>query len=175
LIKIIGVDPGLAATGIGIVRGAGLKVSSCSYGSIYTSAASPLPDRLDLLYSRLLDTLYAESPDLMIMEEAFSLSKQPKSGITLGQVTGVLSLASSRAGVPVALIAVREAKRVLTGSGSASKAQLEKAVRHALGLTEPIRPYHASDAVAFALIGMYRYAHARTSEGESRGRDGARG
>jgi crossover junction endodeoxyribonuclease RuvC len=56
----------------------------------------------------------------------------------------------------VAEVAVREAKQVLTGNGRASKEQLEAAVRHILGRTDPIRPYHASDAVALALIGLYR-------------------
>ena len=59
--------------------------------------------------------------------------------------------------MPVVEISVRESKQILTGNGNASKAQLEKAVRHLLKLTTPIRPDHASDAVALALIGFFRY------------------
>jgi crossover junction endodeoxyribonuclease RuvC len=93
----------------------------------------------------------------MVVEDVFSLSKYPKSGITLGQVAGVVMLAGSRAGVSSIEIPVREAKQVLTGNGNASKKQLEEAVRRRLDHNRPIKPNHASDAVGLALIGFYRY------------------
>ena len=157
MITIIGIDPGLSATGIGIVRGDSRNVASYSYGSISTSKSKSLPIRLDHIYSKLLQVLENEKPDLMVIEDAFSLKKYPKSGITLGQVTGVVLLAGCRAGVSSIEIPVREAKQVLTGNGNASKMQLEEAVRHRLKHPTPIRPYHASDAIGLALIGFYRY------------------
>jgi crossover junction endodeoxyribonuclease RuvC len=63
--------------------------------------------------------------------------------------------------VQITEVAVREAKKVLTGNGNASKMQLEKAVRHRLKMAEPIRPYHASDALGLALIGLYRHQNRR--------------
>ncbi len=93
----------------------------------------------------------------MVVEDIFSLQKYPKSGITLGKVTGIILLAGNQLDLPVIEVQVREAKQVLTGNGNASKMQLEKAVRHFLNLTTPIRPYHASDALGLALIGLYRY------------------
>jgi len=93
----------------------------------------------------------------MVIEDVFSLQKYPKSGITLGKVTGVILLAGSHVNVSVTEVPVREAKQVLTGNGNASKMQLEKAVRRLLNLRDPIRPYHASDALGLALIGLYRY------------------
>lgn len=157
MIKIIGIDPGLAATGIGIVRGTGLKVDGYSYGSINTSKNISLPTRLDQIFSKLLLVLNDEKPDLMVVEDVFSLEKYPKSGIILGKVAGVVLLAGSRVDVPIAEVPVREAKQVLTGNGNATKIQLEKSVRHLLNLTAPIRPYHASDALGLALIGLFRY------------------
>jgi crossover junction endodeoxyribonuclease RuvC len=94
----------------------------------------------------------------MVIEEAFSLPANPKSGILLGKVCGVILLSACRCRIPIIEVAVREAKQVLTGNGRATKQQLESAVRHALGRSEPISPYHASDAVALALIGLYRSA-----------------
>ena len=155
-IKTIGIDPGLAATGIGIVSGSGQDVRSHAYGGIRTSKHDTLPERLNQIYSKLIALLKEESPDQMVVEDVFSLEKYPASGITLGKVTGVILLAGCRAGVPVASIPVREAKQVLTGNGNASKIQLEKAVRHVLNISSPIRPSHASDALALALIGMFR-------------------
>lgn len=157
MVKIIGIDPGLSDTGIGIVTGAGLKVKEYSYGTVSTSKHTPLPDRLAKIYSRLYAILNEEKPQQMIVEEAFSLNQYPKSGITLGKVTGVILLAGHQCGVPVAEVSVRAAKQILTGNGNADKTQLEKAVRHKLKLKERIRPDHASDALGLALIGFYRY------------------
>jgi len=157
MIKIIGIDPGLGATGIGIVRGNGSTIKDYSFGSINTSKNNSLPDRLDHIYSKLLQILKDENPDLMVVEDVFSLGKYPKSGITLGQVSGVVMLAGHRTGVPLVGIAVREAKQVLTGNGNARKQQLEESVRRRLKHKTPIRPFHASDALGLALIGLYRY------------------
>jgi len=158
MVTIIGIDPGLAATGVGIVRGNGRQVVGYSFGSINTSSSNSLPNRLDHIFSKLLKTLKDEKPDLMVIEDVFSLSKYPKSGINLGQVTGVVMLAGWQAGVTSLEIPVREAKQVLTGNGNASKMQLEASVRHRLQHNSPIRPYHASDAMGLALIGFYRFS-----------------
>ena len=93
----------------------------------------------------------------MVVEDVFSLQKYPKSGITLGKVTGVILLAGYQVNVPVTEIPVCEVKKILTGNGNAGKMQIEIAVRHFLNLTTPIRPYHASDALGLALIGLFRY------------------
>jgi crossover junction endodeoxyribonuclease RuvC len=154
--KIIGIDPGVAATGIGIVNGKGLQVAGYSFGSIYTPKNISIAHRLDQIFSKLVLVLQKEKPDLMVVEDVFSLQKYPKSGINLGKVTGVILLAGCRASVPVDEISVRETKQILTGNGNASKAQLEKAVRRLLKKTDPIKPDHASDAIALALIGLFR-------------------
>lgn len=157
MIKVIGVDPGLSATGVGIVRGIDLKVDGFSFGSIHTSKNLPLPNRLDQIFSNLLKVLKDEKPDLMVVEDVFSIEKFPNAGITLGKVTGVILLAGCRMEIPVIEVPVRESKQVLTGNGNATKMQLEKAVRRLLNLTTPIRPYHASDALGLALLGLFRY------------------
>lgn len=116
-----------------------------------------MPSRLNQIFSKLLIILKDEKPDLMIIEDIFSLHKYPKAGIALGKVAGVILLAGCQVDVPVIEVSVREVKQILTGSGSAGKMQLERAVRHFLNLTTPIKPYHASDAIGLALIGLFRY------------------
>jgi len=157
MIKIVGIDPGLAATGIGVVRGVDFKVNGYSYGGIYTSNKMSLPDRLDQIFSKLIKVIDTEKPDVMVVEDIFSMDKYPKSGITLGKVTGVILLAGCKKGLPVIEIPVREAKQVITGNGKATKMQLEIAVRNLLNQSKAIRPFHASDALGLALIGLYRY------------------
>jgi len=159
MIKVVGIDPGLASTGIGIIKGTGSRIDSYSFGTIRTSKNLRLPDRLHKIFSEINEALQNESPDLMVVEDVFSLERYPASGITLGKVSGVVLLAGCRKGLPVIEIPVREAKQVLTGNGNATKAQLEKAVRHYLNRPEPIRPSHASDAVALSLIGLLRAEH----------------
>lgn len=156
--KLIGIDPGLAATGIGVVAGHRQKVTDYAYGVIRTDHKSPTSARLAKIYSRLHDLFETENPDLIVVEDIFSLDKYPRSGITLGKVCGVILLAAHHANIDAIEIPVREAKQVLTGNGNAGKDQLEKAVRQALGCPETIRPDHASDALGLALIGLFRYA-----------------
>ncbi len=156
MLKIIGIDPGLAATGIGIVTGSGGKITGHNYGSIRTNQKMIFPLRLDKIFSELSEVLNYEKPDLMVLEDIFSLKQYPKSGLMLGKVAGVILLAGCRAHISVVEISVREAKQVLTGNGNADKSQLERAVRNQLGTDLPIRPDHASDALALALIGFYR-------------------
>jgi crossover junction endodeoxyribonuclease RuvC len=155
--KIIGIDPGLSSTGLGIVKGKGLTVNTYAFVTIHTTKDFSLPDRLHQIFTKLSDTLKSEKPDLMVVEDVFSLNNYPTSGILLGKVSGVILLAGHQAGIPVMEIPVREAKKILTGNGKASKEQLEKAVRQKLNLEKPIRPFHASDAMGLALIGLYRF------------------
>lgn len=157
MIKIVGIDPGLAETGVGIVCGSGMKVTSFAYGVITTEKRLPVEQRLECIFSRITEVLEQHRPEQMVVEAVFSLARNPRSGITLAKAAGVILLAGSRAGIPVMEIPVREAKQVLTGNGQSSKSQLELAVRHNLGHTAPIRPDHGSDALALALIGLYRF------------------
>jgi crossover junction endodeoxyribonuclease RuvC len=157
-VKVVGVDPGMAATGIGIVTGSAHKVTDYAFGTVRTSPQATPGVRLERIFSRLCVLIKDEKPDLIVIEDVFSLDKYPQSGIILGKVCGVILLAAQQAGIAVRPVAVREAKQILTGNGNASKEQFERAVRHSLNCTDPIRPYHASDALGLALIGLFRYA-----------------
>jgi crossover junction endodeoxyribonuclease RuvC len=157
MVKIAGIDPGLAETGIGIVWGSPRSVEGYAHGTIRTSKADHQAHRLEQIYDRIYKTLRQEAPDLMLVEDIFSLGKYPKSGISLGKVAGVVLLAGAQAGIPSVEVQVREAKQVLTGNGNATKVQVETAVRQHLNLKEPLRPLHVSDALALALIGLFRF------------------
>jgi len=156
MITVVGVDPGLAATGVAVIKGLGLCIESYSYGVIKTSPKFKLQDRLNHIYTKFSSLLNAEKPDFMVVEDAFSLERYPKSGIALGKVTGVILLAGCRKNVPVMEISVREAKQVLTGSGGADKQQLEESVRRRLNHPNAIKPFHSADALALAMIGLFR-------------------
>jgi len=154
--KVIGIDPGLASTGVGMVRGIKFRIEAFSYCDINTSKDLQIQNRLKIIYSKISTIIEEQVPDLIVVEDIFSISKFPKSSITLGKVCGVILLACGNSNIPVKEIQVREAKKVLTGNGSANKKQLERAVRHVLKYNNTIKPHHASDALALALIGFYR-------------------
>ncbi len=157
MIKVVGIDPGLAGTGIGVVLGEKSKVLKYSFGSINTDKKDPTCLRLKIIYTKVFDFLKNEKPDLVVMEDMYSLEKYPKSGIMLGKVVGVLLIASHQAGVKIKEVSVREVKKVVSGNGNADKFQVEESTRHILNHKLPIRPFHASDALALALTGFFRY------------------
>ncbi|WP_457553568.1 crossover junction endodeoxyribonuclease RuvC [Desulfobacula sp.] len=156
-IKIVGIDPGLAGTGIGLIEGNKNKITGYSFGSIQTDAKDPIPFRLHLIYSKTLEFLCDIKPHYVVIEDIYSLEKYPGSGIMLGKVSGVLLVAAYKAGLEVEEIPVREVKKIVSGNGSADKFQVERAVRNLLNHQEPIRPFHASDALGLAITGYYRY------------------
>jgi crossover junction endodeoxyribonuclease RuvC len=157
MIKVVGIDPGLAGTGIGVITGNRREVTGYSFGSIATDSKDPIHLRLHTIFSRILKFLKSQQPDHVVIEDIYSLEKYPGSGITLGKVSGVLLVAAYKAGLDVEEIPVREVKKIISGNGSADKYQMERAVRHLLKHGEPIRPFHASDALGLALTGYYRY------------------
>lgn len=157
MIKIVGIDPGLAATGIGIVWGSPTSMAGYAYGTIRTPKTDSTAHRLLRIHEKFSDVLRQEAPDLMIVEDIFSLGKYPKSSILLGKVVGVVLLAGAQSGIQSLEAQVREVKQVLTGNGNASKEQVETAVRRHLNLEKPLRPLHVSDALALAIVGLFRF------------------
>ncbi len=157
MIKVVGIDPGLAGTGIGLIKGSGRDITGYSFGSISTSPDDPAPFRLNTIYTKTHQFLCDQHPDLVVIEDIYSLEKYPGSGILLGKVSGVLLLAAHKAGLKIEEIPVREVKKIISGSGGADKYQMERAVRNTINHPEPIRPFHASDALGLALIGYYRH------------------
>ena len=157
MIKIMGIDPGLSGTGIGVIKGIDLKISEYSFGTINTSKDMLFSKRLEQIFSKLLFLLKDEKPDLLVVEDIFFLKENPKSGISLAKVVGVILLAACQTQTVTIEIPVREAKKILTGNGGAKKEQLEQTVRNLLGVSKPLRPYHVSDALALGIIGLYRY------------------
>ena len=155
--KVIGIDPGLADTGFGIVEGNGSRIRGHAFGTIRTSKSEDLAFRLNHIFSELCAILTSEKPNLIVIEGVFSVKQYPKSGIALGRVCGAVLVAGAQCGVPTKELPAREVKQVLTGNGNASKAQMEKAVRHLLGRKRMISPSHASDALALAVVGLMRH------------------
>ena len=154
--KAIGIDPGLAMTGFGVVETLPRRGKACDWGVIRTEANSPTPLRLKIIYQGLKGLLAKWRPNLLVLEEVFVLKQFPKAAIQLGEVRGVIYLGAQEMDIPVIEVKPTEVKSALTGSGRADKEQIKKAVRQILRIENPLSSSHAGDALALALTGLSR-------------------
>jgi crossover junction endodeoxyribonuclease RuvC len=152
----IGIDPGLAMTGFGIVENLSRGGRACGWGTIRTRADTPIPLRLKTIYDELNLLLEKWKPGVLVMEEVFVLKQFPKAAIQLGEVRGVVHLAAQMRGIPVMEIRPTEVKSALTGSGRADKEQMQKTIRRILRIEDALDSSHAGDALALALTGLSR-------------------
>ena len=159
LVKAIGIDPGLARTGFGVVETLTRGGRACEWGTIRTEAHSPIPIRLKTIYDELKELLEKWKPDLLILEEVFVLKQFPKAAIQLGEVIGVIYLAAQGMDIRVIEVKPTEVKSALTGSGRADKEQVKKTIRQILRIENPLSSSHAGDALALALTGLSRNAN----------------
>ena len=153
--RIIGLDPGTATTGYGVIDGEGGDVTMVAYGVIRTKAGLPMPQRLQIIFEELNTLLATHQPQAAAVEKLF-FGKNVTTAITVGQARGVLLLALANAGLPVAEYEPARIKEAITGYGSADKAQMQLMVRHLLDLEETPRPDDAADGLAVALT-HYQY------------------
>ena len=153
---ILGIDPGLATVGFGLVQTKGQELQLLGCGAITTPAGLRVSLRLKQIYDDMLQLLDRFSPDVIAMEELFFNSNQT-TAISVAQARGVLILAGQTRGVPMFEYTPLQVKQNLTGYGRAQKPQMMEMVRRTLKLDAVVRPDDASDALALAIC------HARTS------------
>ncbi len=150
MLRIIGIDPGYAIVGIGVVDYIGNKFRTLEYGAITTPAGMPTVDRLKKIYDEL--TMYIDKyrPDAVAVEELFFNSNQ-KTAINVAQARGVILVALRNNDVPVYEYTPLQVKQSVTGYGRAQKAQIQQMVKTLLGLNVVPKPDDAADALALAI------------------------
>lgn len=147
----LGLDPGTATTGYGLVRQSrDGSLEAVDFGVITTPKDLPAPERLDLLYRQLTQLLETHRPQTAAVEKLF-FQKNISTAITVGQARGVLLLALAQNGLEVAEYTPNEVKQAVAGYGSADKRQVQEMVRVLLTLPEIPRPDDAADALAIAI------------------------
>jgi crossover junction endodeoxyribonuclease RuvC len=163
--RVLGLDPGSRRTGFGIVEGSGNRYRCVQFGCATASAREPLPARLYAIASRIGEVMDAHTPDCVVVEEAF-YHESVRSTLVLGHVRGALLLAAMERGVEVAEYTPREIKMSVTGSGGASKDQVEFMVRRILDLNGAVQT-DAADALAAALCHLHRARRAAPARAAS--------
>jgi crossover junction endodeoxyribonuclease RuvC len=148
---VIGIDPGTAVTGYGVVEPATDRLGRLvECGVIRTDESQPLGDRLDTLFEGVGSLLAEHRPAAVAVESVF-YAKNVRTTVTLGHARGVILLAAARAGVPVMEFSPATVKKSVVGTGRAAKAQVGFMVQKLLNLATPPSPNDAADGVALAL------------------------
>jgi crossover junction endodeoxyribonuclease RuvC len=147
---VLGIDPGTAALGYGIVEATRGRVREVDHGCLETSPDTSLPDRLLAIHALVDELLASHQPDVMAVERLF-FSKNVQTAFGVGQARGVVLLAAAQHGVPVREATPNEVKSAIAGYGAADKEQVQRMVQMVLGMAERPRPDDAADALAIAV------------------------
>ena len=151
---VLGVDPGLATTGYGLVRETEGGLQAVAYGVVTTSAEDALPERLRQLYRELSALIQKYQPDEGAVEELF-FSQNVRTAMSVGQARGVALLALADANLPVTDYTPLTVKQAVSGFGGADKIQMQTTVKMLLRLESLPRPDDAADALAVAICHLH--------------------
>ncbi len=147
---ILGIDPGLATVGYGLIEKTGNKYKCYEYDVIRTEADKPNVNRLEKIYNELSNIIREFNPDHMAVEELF-FNKNVKTAILVGQARGVILLAGSQSGLQVSEYTPLQVKQAVVGYGRARKEQVQEMVRSLLNLADIPKPDDAADALAVSI------------------------
>ncbi len=148
--RILGIDPGYAILGYGIVEMKGNHFEVCGYGAITTEASMNMTDRLKCLYTSLTEIIAEYEPEVASIEELF-FNTNTKTAIMVGQARGVAILACANSGMEIAEYTPLQIKQALVGYGRAEKKQVQSMVKTILHLNEVPKPDDTADALAAAI------------------------
>lgn len=159
--RILGIDPGVAIVGYGVIEYNKNTFKVIDYGKITTPAHTPLPQRLKMVYDGMTELVNTFKPDVVSMEELF-FNTNVTTAIAVGHARGVLVLATENASVPLAEYTPLQIKQAVAGYGRADKNQVQQMVKRFLNLTEVPKPDDTADALAVAIC----HAHSASLSGK---------
>jgi len=147
---ILGIDPGFAIVGVGVIEYKGNKFRVIDYYAITTKAGLPLEQRLKTIYDGIEETIQKYKPDYMAIEELF-FNNNAKTAIQVGQARGVILLAAVKCGIGIFEYTPLQVKQSVVGYGRADKGQIQQMTKAILGLNEIPKPDDVADALAIAI------------------------
>jgi crossover junction endodeoxyribonuclease RuvC len=147
---VLGIDPGTARTGFGVIDTAGGLPSMIDYGVAETFPSESMPERLQQIYGNDRLLLKDHDPDVMAVEKLF-FARNVTTALAVGQARGVVLLAAAEKGIPVREYTPSEVKQSIVGYGKADKYQIQEMIRIILDLDQIPRPDDAADALAIAV------------------------
>jgi crossover junction endodeoxyribonuclease RuvC len=151
---VIGIDPGLATVGFGVIRTEEEQITPLSYGCIRTSDDKHTPQRLLEIYTEINELLEKYSPGIIAVEQLF-FTRNVSSAMVVSEAKGVIFLAAAQRNIPVVEYTPAQVKQAVTGSGRADKRQMQEMIKRLLGLEELPRPDDAADGLSIALCHIH--------------------
>jgi crossover junction endodeoxyribonuclease RuvC len=152
---VLGIDPGTADTGYGVVQSAGSRLSALDAGVIHTRPRLAPELRLAEIHARVAELLDRHSPEALAVEELY-FGANARTAFAVGQARGVILLAAGQRGLPARSYTPQQVKGAVCGHGRAAKDQVARMVARLLGLSEPPGSDHAADALAVAVCDLNR-------------------
>jgi crossover junction endodeoxyribonuclease RuvC len=149
-VKVVGIDPGTAACGYGIVHESDGRLRAIAHGCWHTGAGERLELRLRTLFEGVAALIVEHEPDAVVLEESF-VGADARIALSVGQARGAVLVAAASAGVACAEYAPARVKQSVCGYGRADKDQVGRMVKAILGLPSVPKPNHAADALAVAI------------------------
>lgn len=148
--KVLGIDPGMASTGYGVVHRNGGRLEALDGGVIKTVAGKPVAERLFEIHSRVCALIDEHHPESVAIEDIF-FSVNVQTAFAVGRASGVILLAAGQAGIPTNTFTPQAIKKSVCSSGNAEKIQVQRMVKSLLSLEQLPQPDHAADALAVAI------------------------
>jgi crossover junction endodeoxyribonuclease RuvC len=149
-VKVLGIDPGTAACGYGIVHESDGRLRAVCHGWWRTPARQRVELRLRTIFDGVGELISRHAPDAVALEESY-VGADARIALSVGQARGAVLVAASSAGVECVEYAPNRVKQAICGYGHADKEQVQRMVKAILGLDEPPQPHHAADALAVAI------------------------
>jgi crossover junction endodeoxyribonuclease RuvC len=153
-VKVLGIDPGTAACGYGIVHERDGRLKAICHGWWQTAASERLEHRLQTIFAGVGALIEEHAPDAVALEESY-VGADARIALSVGQARGAVLVAASSAGVACAEYAPARVKQSVCGYGRADKQQVQRMVKTILGLDAPPTPHHAADALAVAICHVF--------------------
>ena len=150
MVVVLGIDPGTANTGFGVVVSRGQELAALDGGVIGTAAGDPLERRLARIHARVCDLISKYEPSAVAVEDLY-FGQNVRTAFAVGQARGAVLLSAGLAGVPCFSYTPQAVKQAVCGSGGAEKDQVQRMVGALLSLPEPVDDHHAADALAVAI------------------------
>lgn len=147
---IMGIDPGIAILGYGVLSISGNKYKLIDSGALTTSSELSMPKRLSFIYENLIKLIEFHKPDAFVVEELF-FNKNAKTALTIGHARGVIILAASNLNIPIYEYTPLQVKQAIVGYGRADKKQMQQMVKILLNLKDTPKPDDVADALAVAI------------------------
>ena len=148
--KVVGIDPGTAACGYGIVQESGGRLREVAHGCWSTPAGQDTVLRLKTIHDAVAALIHEHEPDAVALEESY-VGADARIALSVGQARGAVLVAAANAGVDCREYAPASVKQAICGYGRADKEQMQRMVKMILGLAEEPKPHHAADALAVAI------------------------